>query len=298
MQSLYSYLSSETNQMPVAEKAMLKHFDEVVELKLVIISLLLEIVRYADNFYEDSKKKHFPSSIDLHPNTRLINNKVVMSIQHDAALMSKVSAVSALWLNNDHDIPRKLFNLIVKSELYVKYLESKDTSTNFDKKFIIDVMNDYVLNNELVHHIFEERSIYWVDDLPFIATIIFGNIKDDISMNPQGVFKDISDKEFALNLFRETINNNSDFEEVIVQIATNWELDRIAKMDQLFLKMAFAEILSMSDLPIKVSMNEYIEIAKYYSTSKSRLFINGVLDAFVKMYTKNGKIKKVGRGLV
>ena len=117
-------------------------------------------------------------------------------------------------------------------------------------------------------------------------------------MNPQGVFKDISDKEFALNLFRETINNNSDFEEVIVQIATNWELDRIAKMDQLFLKMAFAEILSMSDLPIKVSMNEYIEIAKYYSTSKSRLFINGVLDAFVKMYTKQGKIKRVGRGLV
>ena len=159
-------------------------------------------------------------------------------------------------------------------------------------------MNDYVLNNELVHHVFEERSIYWVDDLPFVATIIFGNIKENISIDSSGPFKDSSDKDFALNLFKNTISHNSEFEDVIVQFATNWELDRIAKMDQLFLKMAFAEILLMPNLPIKVSMNEYIEIAKYYSTSKSKLFINGVLDAFVKNYTKKGKIKKVGRGLI
>ena len=159
-------------------------------------------------------------------------------------------------------------------------------------------MNDYVLNNELVHHIFEERSIYWIDDLPFIATIIFGDIKDDTSMNPEGVFNDISDKEFALHLFRNTINNNVEYEKIIVKFAKNWELERIAKMDQLFLKMAFAEILTMPNLPIKVSMNEYIEIAKYYSTSKSKLFVNGLLDNFVKTYTKEGKIKKVGRGLV
>jgi N utilization substance protein B len=298
MQSLYSYLSKKTNEIPAAEKAMLKHFNEVVELKLVIISLLVELVKYADNFYEDGKKKHFPSSLDLVPNTRFVNNKVVVSIRNDDALMHKMSRVSAFWLKNDHDIARKLFNIIVKSELYTKYLESDNMSPNYDKKFIIDLMNDYVLNNELVHHILEERSIYWIDDLPFIATIIFGDIKDDISMNPEEAFKDSSDKEFALHLFRNTINNNAEYEEIIVRFAKNWDLDRIAKMDQLFLKMAFAEILSMPNLPIKVSMNEYIEIAKYYSTSKSKLFINGLLDNFVKTYTKEGEIKKVGRGLV
>ena len=235
---------------------------------------------------------------DLAPNTRFVNNKVVVSIRNDEALMDKVSKVSGIWFKNDHDIVRKLFNIIVKSELYTKYLESDNTSTDYDKKFIIDVMNDYVLNNELVHHIFEERSIYWIDDLPFIATIIFGDIKDDISINPDGTFKDTSDKEFALHLFRNTINNNTEYEKIIVKFSKNWELDRIAKMDQLFLKMAFSEILSMPNLPIKVSMNEYIEIAKYYSTSKSKLFINGLLDNFVKTYTKEGKIKKVGRGLV
>lgn len=298
MQSLYSYLSSKNNEITIAEKAMLKHFDEVIELKLVIISLLLEIIKYADNFYEDGKKKHLPSAGDLEPNIRFVKNKVVVSVFNDKPLMDKVLKASSIWLKNDHDIPRKIFNIIVKSELYINYLRSKNTSVEFDRRFIIDLMNDYILNNELVHHIFEERSIYWIDDLPFIATIIFGDIKDGLSMNPNGIFKDISDKKFAVDLFRNIIDNNVEYESIIVKFAKNWELDRIAKMDQLLLKMAFSEILSMPNLPIKVSLNEYIEISKYYSTSKSRMFVNGLLDNFVKTYTKEGKIKKVGRGLV
>ena len=298
MQSLYSSLSLRSHEVSSAEKAMLKNFDEIVELKLVIISLLIQIVKFADGFYEDGKKKHLPSSDDLVPNRRFINNKVVIGIQTDDVLMHKVLKVSDIWLKNDHDIARKLFNLIVKSDLYNKYLSSKDKSLTSDKTFIIHMMNDYVLNNELVHHIFEERSIYWIDDLPFVAAVIFGEIKDDISMDPKATFKDVSDKEFALELFRNTINNNIEYEEIIVRFAENWELDRIAKMDQLLLKMAFAEILTMPNLPIKVTMNEYIEISKYYSTSKSKLFVNGLLDNFVKTYTKDGKIKKVGKGLV
>jgi N utilization substance protein B len=182
--------------------------------------------------------------------------------------------------------------------LYQKYIANENKDVEVDKKFIINALNEYILKNELVHHLFEERSIYWVDDLPFIAAIIFGDIKEDKSMDTKGAFKDSSDKEFALKLFRDTINNNSKYEEIIVKFSRNWELNRIAKMDQLFLKMAFVEILLMPNLPVKVSMNEYIEISKYYSTAKSKLFVNGLLDNFVKTYTKEGKIKKIGRGLV
>jgi N utilization substance protein B len=212
--------------------------------------------------------------------------------------MDKLARVSGTWIKNDHDIVRKLFKELYQSDLYQKYIANENNDVEVDKKFIINALNDYILKNELVHHIFEERSIYWVDDLPFIAAIIFGDIKEDKSMDTKGAFKDSSDKEFALKLFRNTINNNSDYEEIIVKFARNWELDRIAKMDQLFLKMAFAEILSMPELPVKVSMNEYIEISKYYSTAKSKLFVNGLLDNFVKTYTRDGKIKKIGRGLV
>ena len=298
MQSLYSFLSTKDNQMPSAEIAMLKHFDEVVELKLVIISLVVEIVKHADNFYEDGKKKHLPTAIDLNPNTKFINNKIILSIRDDKSLMHRVSKVSGIWVKNDHDIARKLFNIIIKTDLYNNYLESENLSTNLEKKFIIDLMNDFILNNELVHHILEERSIYWIDDLPFIATIIFGDIKDELNFNPNLPFKDKSDREFAIDLFRNTINNNSDYEKIIVKFAKNWELDRIAKMDQIFLKMAFAEILLMPNLPIKVSMNEYIEISKYYSTAKSKLFVNGLLDNFVKTFKRDGKIIKTGRGLI
>ena len=298
MQSLYSYLSTKVNEMPIAERAMLKHFDEVVELKLVIVALLVEIVKYADNFYKEGKNKHLPTKEDLNPNIRFVDNAVINSIRDDKDLIEKVGRVSGIWLKNDHDIIRKLFVEFHNSETYTKYINSDNTSTDFDRKFIVDIMNDFVLKNELVHHIFEERSIYWIDDLPFLATIIFGNIKDDKSLNPDGAFKDSSDKDFALKLFRNTINNNKNYEQIIVKFARNWEIDRIAKMDQLFLKMAFAEILSIPELPVKVSMNEYIEIAKYYSTAKSKLFVNGLLDNFVKTYTREGKIKKTGRGLV
>ena len=298
MQSLYSYMSSKNNEISFIENSMLKHFDEVAELKLVIISLLVEIVKYADVFYEDGKKKYLPSSFDLNPNKRFVNNQIVVSILNDKELIDETSKVSSIWLNNDHDVIRKLFILIIKSDLYIQYLDSQDRSLISEKKFIIDLLNDNILNNELVHHILEERSIYWIDDLPFISTIIFGEIKGSLSLCPKGVFKDKSDKDFALSLFRNTIDNNAEYEKIIIRFAKNWDLDRIAKMDQLFLKMSFAEILLMPELPIKVSMNEYIEISKYYSTNKSKLFVNGLLDNFVKTFKREGKITKVGRGLI
>ena len=298
MQSLYSYFSTKEDNMPAYERAMLKHIEEVVELNLVIIALLIELVKYADNFYEDSKQKHFPSAEDLNPNRRFVDNHLISIIRKDNALMNRVSKVSGIWLKNDHDIVRKLFKALFESELYAKYISSEEAGVDVDQRFIVNALNEIILSNELVHHILEERSIYWIDDLPFIATIIMGQIKAQESLSPSLVFKDESDKTFALKLFRNTINNNAEYEQIIVKFSNNWELERIAIMDQLFLKMAFAEVLSMEDLPIKVSMNEYIEISKYYGSAKSKLFVNGLLDNAVKNFSKEGKIKKVGRGLV
>jgi N utilization substance protein B len=298
MQSLYAYFSTKEDDVPASEKAMLKHFNEIGELNLVILSLIIELVRYADNFFEQGKKKHLPTPEDLDPKRRLVDNQVVRLIREDDVLMGKINKVSGLWLKNDHHVVEKLFKDLYSSALYSSYIAKEDNSIEIDQRFFVNALNDYILNNELVHHILEERSIYWIDDLPFIATIIFGDIKDDLNFNPSLAFKDKTDKEFAVALFRNTIVNNSDYEKIIEKFAKNWELDRIAKMDQLFLKMAFAEILLMPNLPVKVSMNEYIEISKYYSTEKSKLFVNGLLDNFVKTFTRDGKIKKSGRGLV
>ena len=298
MQSLYSYFTVKEDNMPVAERAMLKHINEVVELNLVIISLLIELVKHADNFFEEGKKKHLPSSNDLNPNRRFVENKIIALIRDDNPLMHKVSRVSGIWLKNDHDVVRKLFSELFKSELYTKYISTEEKGVDVDQRFIVNALNEIILNNELVHHILEERSIYWTDELPFVAAIVMGQIKLNKIIKPDLAFKDDSDEKFALKLFRNTINNNKEYEDIIVKFSKNWELDRIAIMDQLFLKMAFAEIFSMEDLPVKVSMNEYIEISKYYGAAKSKLFVNGLLDNVVKTYTREGKIKKIGRGLV
>ena len=298
MQSLYSYFTIKEDNMPVAERAMLKHINEVVELNLVIISLLIELVKHADNFFEEGKKKHLPSAIDLNPNRRFVENEFIALIRDDNPLMHKVSRVSGIWLKNDHDVVRKLFSELFKSELYSKYISAEEKGADVDQRFIVNALNEIILNNELVHHILEERSIYWTDDLPFVAAIVMGQIKANKIINPDSAFKDNSDEKFALKLFRNTINSNKEYEDIIVKFSKNWELDRIAIMDQLFLKMAFAEIFSMEDLPVKVSMNEYIEISKYYGAAKSKLFVNGLLDNVVKTYTREGKIKKIGRGLV
>ena len=298
MQSLYSYFTTKEDNMPVAERTMIKHINEVVELNLVIISLLIELVKHAENFYEEGRKKHLPSNEDLNPNKRFVENEIIALIRKDNSLMNRLSKVSGIWLNNDHDIVRKTFSKLFKSELYNKYISSENNEVDVDQRFIVNALNEIILNNELVHHILEERSIYWIDDLPFVATIIMGQIKVNKIINPITVFKDESDEKFALKLFRNTINNNKEYENIIEKFSKNWELDRIAIMDQLFIKMAFAEIFSMEDLPVKVSMNEYIEISKYYGSSKSKLFVNGLLDNVVKTYSKEKKIKKIGRGLI
>ena len=295
MQSLYAYFSSNTNDIEVSERMMIKHIEEVMDLKNSILSLFSEILNYAENFFNDSKNKHFPSPEDLNPNTRFIDNRLVSFLKRNTSNVNSYN--SSLWLDNDHDVIAKIFKKLFKSDLYKYYIDNQDKNISVDKRFFTNALNDYILNDSLVRHILEERSIYWIDDLPFVATIIIGYIKSEEKVYSGSVFKDDSDKIFALNLFHNTIKDNQDYENIIIRFANNWDLERIAIMDQLFLKMSFCEIMTMQDLPIKVTMNEYIEISKYYSTSKSRLFVNGILDNAVKQLSKEGKIKKEGRGL-
>ena len=154
------------------------------------------------------------------------------------------------------------------------------------------------MNNEILHHILEEKSIYWIDDLPFVATIIMGDFKIKKIKLLKSVFKNSSDKDFAIDLYRGAIKYDKEYEKVIIDKAQNWDIERIAIMDQIMIKMAFCEILNMPELPVKVSLNEYIEISKYYSTNKSKMFINGLIDSAVKDFTINNMIKKSGRGLM
>ena len=292
MQSLYAYFIY-NDCVKSSEKKLLTSLKEVGDLYFVVYSLLIQLIKYADSFFEDSKKKHLPTKEDLNPRKRFINNLVIKNILKNKKLNEKCDNFKYIWKNNDHRVIDKLFSNIYKSDHYKKYVSNENLSVNIDKRFFSNLLNQYILNNKLVVHILEEKSIFWVDDLPFIAAIVIGEIKSNDHINFKNIFKDDSDEKFAIQLLIDTINNTSIYDEIIEKHSENWDLDRIAFMDKLFLKMAFTELLYMNSLPIKVTLNEYIEISKYYSTSKSKIFVNGILDKVVKFFKENGSINKL-----
>ncbi|MBT7895665.1 MAG: transcription antitermination protein NusB [Flavobacteriales bacterium] len=298
MQSLYAFRSQNERDILKGERDMLKHIENISELQLVIMSFLVSLIKHAESFYEEGKNKHLPTQKDLNPNIKFIDNSFVRIILDNRELIKQSKKISAFWYDNDHDIVRKIFMDILKSDEYGNYLCNSKNNIEIDIKFFNNILNNFILNNKILHHMLEERSIYWIDDLPFVATIIMGNFKLQKIILPKTVFKNNIDKKFALNLFHLTIKNDSEYEKIIIKKAKNWDIERIAIMDQILIKMAFCEILNMPELPINVSLNEYIEISKYYSTNKSKMFVNGLLDSSVSDFKHENKIKKVGRGLM
>ena len=298
LQSLYAFHSKKEKSISKSEKEMLKNIEDVSNLQLAILSLLFLLYKHADNFFEENKKKFLPKEEDINPNKKFIDNLFYRFFMSDKKMIKKVEVFSAFWSSNDHDIIRKIFMDIVKSKLYSDYLNDTNNSYENDMRFFNNLINDVILNNKVLHHILEEKSIYWIDDLPFVATILMGNFKDKKVIIPRSVFKNPSDKAFAVDLFRNSIKYDEDYEKIIIEKAQNWDLERIAIMDQIMIKMAFCEILSMPELPLKVSLNEYIEISKYYSTNKSKMFINGLIDNAISDFKKANKINKTGRGLL
>ena len=298
MQSLYAFYSKKDISISKSENEMLRQIQDISNLKLAVLSLFLFLFRHADSFFENNKNKFLPKDEDLNPNKKFIDNFFYDFFLSNKTLMTKLEKFSVFWNDNDHDIIRKIFKDIVQSKLYNDYLNNDEKSYENDIKFFNNILNEIILNNEILHHILEEKSIYWIDDLPFVATIIMGDFKIKKIKLLKSVFKNSSDKDFAIDLYRGSIKYDKEYEKVIIDKAQNWDIERIAIMDQIMIKMAFCEILNMPELPVKVSLNEYIEISKYYSTNKSKMFINGLIDSAVKDFTVKKMIKKSGRGLM
>ena len=302
MQSLYAYFTCIDKDLTLAQKQMLKQCDSIAHLYLLLLSLPLALAQFSKDFLVQQKQKHFPTSADKNPSEKFSNNLLIKLITEDDILLSQIDKVSGFWLNNDHNLIRKLFVKIWKSDLYKDYCNTSETTFEKDKQFLLGIFDKNIIDDELLHHILEEESIFWTDDLPFVGNIIYSQIKATKNKESKicfsTTFKNKEDKEFAMKLLRKTILNHKEFEEVIRKKAKNWDLERIARMDQILLMMALCELMYFTEIPVKVSLNEYIEVAKYYSTNKSKGFINGILDKVISEYKKSGKIKKVGRGLL
>lgn len=296
IQIVYSYYQNGSKNLDSAEKELFFSLSKAYDLYNYLLMLMVALTEYARKRIETAKAKLKPTSEDLHPNMRFVENKFVAQLEVNTQLLEFTTNQKRNW-NNDQDFIKELFEKIAASDLYKEYMESTDTSYAADREFWRKIYKSFIFTNESLDEVLEEQSLYWNDDKEIVDTFVLKTIKKfdeklgaDQPLLPE--FKDEEDQEFARRLFRRTLLNADYYRHLISENIKNWELDRVAFMDVIIMQTALAEILSFPNIPINVSLNEYVEIAKLYSTVKSGSFINGTLDGIVNQLKREGRLTK------
>jgi transcription antitermination protein NusB len=301
MQSVYAMQQSQNDDM-VKEEKFLKHsILKVFDLYVLNIQLLAEVQKLAAKKIALSKKKILATSEDLKPNTKFINNKLISAISESISLESYLALNKLNHWSFDDEYVKIIFDTLQQSDLYKNYLANEVDSYKLDKAFVIDFYKQIVAPNEKLAEYYEDKMISWVDDIPFVNTWILKTLnkqKEGKTFILGNLYKDKDDEDFVVDLFRKTILKHKSYEQEITDKTPNWETDRIADIDMILIKMAITEFVNFPSIPVRVTINEYIEISKDYSTTKSSYFINGVLDKISKEFLKDKKIAKIGRGLL
>ena len=301
MQSVYAMTTSKTDDL-VKEEKFLKHsIQKLLDLYVLQLQLLVEVQKLATQQIEISKKKHLATKEDLNPNTKFINNKAIAAIANSPSVTSHISNHKLTNWITDNEYVHIVWNKLKISDLYFKYMNSKDDSYKGDKNFAQDFFAEIIAPEAKLAEYYEDQTISWLDDIPFVNTWIvrtLSKIKENKTLVLGNLYKDEDDEQFVLDLFRKVMLHHTSFEEDISSKTPNWEAERIADVDMILIKMAICEFLKFPSIPVRVTINEYIEISKDYSTNKSGYFINGVLDKISREYTENKRLQKIGRGLL
>ena len=304
LQMLYAfYNDKEANDIKASEKNLLHSIERIYDLYIYLLLSFTELRLHALMKQEERKQKLRPSSEDLSPNLKFVNNKVIKLLVASSELTQVSEERKINWKSEEkRDIFRKIFIELEKSEVFFEYMYNDKNDFDEDRSFMIQLFKKEIANSGFIYDFFEDEDIYWMDDIDLACSMVIKTIKmadeiDGFDILPLYKVND-DEKEFITHLLKSTILSDTKNEEIIETLVENWEFERIAKMDVLLLKMAITELQNFENIPTKVTINEYIDISKYYSTPKSNVFINGVLDKAVQMLSKKKKIKKSGRGLI
>lgn len=296
LQIVYSYYQNDKTELKVAENELLFSLRKSYDLYMYFLLLIVEVTNLQKRLIETRKNKYMPTEAELNPNTRLINNRLAAQIAGNETLQKYVSEQGISW-DNDEDFIKMVLDLILASDIYANYIQDENDSYETDKEFWRVIFKKLISSNESIDEYLQDKSIYWNDDIAIVETFLIKTIKqfDENKGNKQPLlpmFKDAEDREFAIKLFRQTLLKGVDYKARINNHMKNWETERIANMDLIIMQVALAEILNFQNIPVSVSLNEYIDIAKYYSTPKSGNFINGILDSVVAELKKENLLLK------
>jgi N utilization substance protein B len=302
LMALYAFNRREDDDLVKAESELMFSIGKTYDLYHYLLLLVLEVTDIADGRIEQALHKKIPTTKDLNPNRRFIDNPLISQIRNNQALKKYISVTKISWVQFPH-IPRLLYNKMTSWEAYTEYMDSDAINYQSAKRFIIRLITELFSVSEELLNCLEEQSIYWNDDMEYVLVMIEKTLKkfrEDSGERTElmPLFKNKEDEEFVRQLFRKAVLHTREYSELIDSNTTNWEVDRIALMDILVMQLAITEILEFPEIPVKVTLNEYIDIAKCYCTSKSSTFVNGILDNIVKEIRSKGLVKKYGRGLV
>ncbi len=303
LQALYAYFQSEETNHAKAERELLSSVDRIYDLYLYLLLSFIEIKSITVAKMDDAKQKMRPSEDDLNPNMKLVNNKVIALLENNVSLRRESEKFNVNWVGDDtQEMLKKMVLALKDSEVYFQYMNSEESSFEEDKSFAIALFKTDIANFPPLYTYFEDKSIHWLDDIDLACSMVIKTLK---SFSEEGdnkimpLYKEPEEEiDFINILFRKTIVWDKENSALIEDLTKNWELDRIAKMDVLLMKMAITELQAFNYIPKKVTLNEYIEISKFYSTPKSNGFINGILDKAIDKLEEDNKIVKIGRGLI
>jgi N utilization substance protein B len=301
MQSVYAMIKSYDDDVLKEEKFIKYSIKRMFDLYVLLLDLLVEVQKLAEEKQEISKKKYLATEEDLSPNRKFVENKLIKKIAESSSLTLYKEAQNLDNWSKDDEYIKIIWDLLQNSDIFSEYLNSSDDSFNSDKDFVVTFFKEIVAPNSKLAEYFEGENITWVDDIPFVNTWVVRSLTKQKSANAfklGSLYKNQDDQDFVTDLFKKVILNHHSFENDIKIHTPNWETDRIADVDMILIKMGVCEFLNFPFIPTKVSINEYIEIAKDYSSEKSGYFVNGVLDKLSREFLKDKKIVKVGRGLL
>jgi transcription antitermination factor NusB len=303
MQSIYAMHQKGSDALEKEEKFLLHSIDDIQDLYLIMVSSLIEICKKEIIFLQKSSQKHLATAQERKPNEKFVNNGIFKILSENGSLSKALESrkINNWTLNDDYIL--LLLTDIKNSKLYEKYMRNSTNTFDEDKEFIVDLFSDVIVPNEKLYEYLEDNKLTWVDDIPLVNTHIIKQLSvikpvEDGNFRVSRLYKDTEDQNFVQELFRKTVLNEQEFVKEYVDKTTNWDIERIAEIDTIILKMAICELLKFPSIPVKVTLNEYLELAKEYSTPKSSIFINGILDTIVKELNANNRIQKVGRGLM
>ncbi|WP_308420179.1 transcription antitermination protein NusB [Psychroflexus planctonicus] len=302
MQSIYAFKQSKSEQLNQEEKFLKKSMEDMYDLFLLNLQLLVEIQNKAEKYLEIVQKKHLATAEERNPNLKFLSNLVIEKLKDSDALINELEKRKLKHWHLDDEYPAAIWDSLRTSEIYESYVQTHTNDFKEDKEFVVQFFKKIVAPTDRLYDYYEDQKLTWVDDLPIVNTSILKFLQkikaNDENLSIPSLFKNFDDEQFGKQLFQKTMLNEDEYLADVKGKTPGWDQDRYAELDRVLITMGLCEFVKFPSIPVKVTINEYLELAKEYSTPRSSIFINGVLDKLAKEYKASGKINKIGRGLM